>query len=595
MQHTPSQQATRGAASPSEAMGGTILHRYRILASNHEGGFGTVHMCWDPRLERRVAIKRMPLQVGGGPAVPTSTLEEALREARTSSLLPHPNIVTVYDFETDGTDSYLVMEYVDGLNLAELLARVEGGTLSFDECAHVLASVASALAFAHDNGVLHLDIKPANILIDHTGAVKLADFGMASLASAAGYAGARGGTIGYMPPEQIRGELVDERSDVFSLAAVVYQALTGSCPFLAPTASESLRLIERGPQPPLSQVEPALAGAVEETLLAALEPDTRNRMASVQDLANDIVPFLGNPQEGRRSLRYLLNQAELDDHTDDETTTSHEPLLVRVPWLPSLMTRATAAACCAWLAYETLPLALVPSEEAAALGTLALAVSGAVWPPLGSALVLVIMVTTIAMQASSAAFPLALLVALAGVAWWFALGRREHLSDVALLLSGSLPLPSAGSYVAGYALAPLPAFFAGTSSWLFGTFVSTAISYGFASSPLARALLVLAREPQTWLLAIAAGASSTICALLSRSQRPVLRAAGEAACFAMLTSADALSAQMEKGSIQTSGLSPTLAIAVTLTVIMCIVTVLMGPHGRGPEGEVSDEERHGTI
>ena len=175
----------------------------------------------------------------------SSTLGEALAEARTSSLLAHPNIVTVFDFEVDGPYAYLVMEYVDGLNLAELLARVEGGTLTHDEAACLVQSVASALGYAHENGVLHMDIKPTNIMIDRTGTVKLCDFGMATLASAAGYGGARGGTVGYMPPEQIEGDLVDERTDVFSLAVVVWQALLGASPFAAPHPRSRSRSSER--------------------------------------------------------------------------------------------------------------------------------------------------------------------------------------------------------------------------------------------------------------------------------------------------------------------------------------------------------------
>ena len=174
-----------------------------------------------------------------------------------SSRLTHPNIVTVHDFEVRGNVAYLIMEYVSGLTLAELLARVEGGVLTYDECAHLLSSLAAALDFAHANDVLHLDIKPSNVFIDSSGAVKLGDFGMASLASAAGWEGARGGTVGYMPPEQLAGGLVDERTDVFALGVVCYQALTGISPFLAKDAEASRRKIERGAKP-LAKVEPEL-------------------------------------------------------------------------------------------------------------------------------------------------------------------------------------------------------------------------------------------------------------------------------------------------------------------------------------------------
>lgn len=137
-----------------------LLNRYRIMSACGAGGFGTVLTCWDTRLQRRVAIKRLPLTGNGA----SSTLSEALAEARTSSMLTHPNIVTVYDFEVEGSYAYLVMEYVDGLTLAQLLSRVEGGVLTGDEAACLTQSIASALGFAHENGVLHMDIKPSNII-----------------------------------------------------------------------------------------------------------------------------------------------------------------------------------------------------------------------------------------------------------------------------------------------------------------------------------------------------------------------------------------------------------------------------------------------
>ena len=129
--------APQGSERPREEI---LLGRYRVLERRGTGGFGSVCTCWDTRLQRRVAIKRMPLAAETG-----TTAEEALAEARTACMLAHPNIVTVFDFEAHGSYAYLVMEYVDGLNLAELLARVEGGRLTPDECAHVLDSVARAL------------------------------------------------------------------------------------------------------------------------------------------------------------------------------------------------------------------------------------------------------------------------------------------------------------------------------------------------------------------------------------------------------------------------------------------------------------------
>ena len=187
--------------SPDVPLEGTssreLLKRYQPLETLATGGFGSIEICRDTHLRRRVAIKRIPLINGAG--MPASDIMDVLREAHTAAMLQHPNIVQVIDFTHDTAYAYLVMEYVDGMSLAEFLHRVDGHSLTFDEAAAIADALGQALTFAHANGVLHLDIKPANVLIDHSGNVKLTDFGMARLSSAGGFGGSRGGTIGYMP------------------------------------------------------------------------------------------------------------------------------------------------------------------------------------------------------------------------------------------------------------------------------------------------------------------------------------------------------------------------------------------------------------
>lgn len=405
----PTQSAVRPVKPGSRAIPEeTLLGRYRVLARRGAGGFGTVCTCWDTRLQRRVAIKRIPLltsdDVSGASA---STADEALAEARTACLLAHPNIVTVYDFETDGTHAYLVMEYVDGLNLAELLARVEDGVLTHEECAHVLRSVAAALTYAHENGVLHLDIKPTNIMIDRQGTVKLADFGMATLASAAGYGGARGGTVGYMPPEQIQGLLVDERTDVFSLAVVTWQALTGRSPFASATPKGSLDAIIRGPKPPISKLDLDLAPEAEMALLHALSPTAAERTSSVKEFARGILPVLGDGAAGAESLRELVDQSENDDPSV-ASEPSDLPAHVRLPWLAPALERAASAVCTFFAMYATLPALPGATEAFSLIGALVSAAACAAWPPIGSALAGVSLVVALATaNVTSASFPLA--------------------------------------------------------------------------------------------------------------------------------------------------------------------------------------------
>ncbi len=300
-----------------------MLGRYRVLEERGKGGFGAVYVCWDPRLMRRVAIKAIPLraaEVEGYPAFDQAShlalLRAALSETRTASMLPHPNIVAVLDFDYDDDNAYIVMEYVEGASLAELLDATDDGLLTGDEAAAVAESVCDALQFAHDNGVLHLDIKPDNILVDMSGRVKLADFGMAALSSATGYAGARGGTVGYMPPEQVDGGRVDVRTDLFAFACVMYEALTGVRPFAADGVAASRRLVERGAADPCAlngDVPPQVADA----LLDALSPYPDERPSSADELGERLVAGLGRPKAGRKSLASFVADV-LDDSTPDE-------------------------------------------------------------------------------------------------------------------------------------------------------------------------------------------------------------------------------------------------------------------------------------
>ncbi|MBR3159004.1 MAG: serine/threonine protein kinase [Atopobiaceae bacterium] len=580
-------QGVRPRQGAHAANAQVLLGRYRVLEVNSQGGFGTVNVCWDARLQRRVAIKQMPLRFGENSPREASTLNEALAEARTSSMLSHPNIVTMFDFERDDNYSYLVMEYVDGLNLADFLARVEDGVLTFDECAHLVDSVASALAFAHENGVLHLDIKPANIMVDRTGTVKLADFGMASLASAAGYGGARGGTVGYMPPEQIAGDMVDERTDIFALSVVVWQALTGICPFAAQTAEQSLELIERGPSTPLSHMEPELAGRVEDTLLRALEPNPMNRTASVERFARDLVPALGNPQEGAASLHDLLNQAEPDEEPDIEQDWDrlHVPLTARVPWLPQLSSRALAAASAAWFAYQLVPYIVPGSPKALAAGVAIAAIAGAAWPPLAGASAIALVVAALVAQPSALGISLALIVGSMGVAWWIAAGRRSYLSGPALLAPSCLPSPVSSVPLSAFALGPAASFFTAAGGFLFYLLVTLSTHAVFYAEELAPLLRDVALEPRTWVMAAACGTSALVGSLISRDRSSSRMMLGQLVACLLLVATYALASHMENGNIATALGIPALVVALSLGATLCIVCALMGDDGQYQKGD----------
>ena len=576
MQRTTNMHPSTGVEPTPEA--NILLGRYRVLETNDDGGFGLVSVCWDARLQRRVAIKRMPLVLDDGSPLQASTIDEALAEARTSSMLAHPSIVTVFDFEVDEQYSYLVMEYVDGLNLAELLARVEDGVLSFDECAHVVDSVASALAFAHENGVLHLDIKPANILIDRKGTVKLGDFGMATLASAAGYGGARGGTIGYMPPEQIEGQMVDERTDIFSLAVVVWESLTGSCPYASSDAEKSLDLIRRGPSPALSRVEPDLAGVVESTLLRALDPAPSARMASVELFARDLVGALGDAQEGADSLSDLLHQTDQNEEPRplEDWDRIRVPLALQFPWLGEACSRLLAAGTAAWIVYKTIPYVLPNSTTALGFGTAGIAAACAAWPPLAGAMGIVAFAGAILAQPASMAFPLALAIAAIGLGWWALAGRRYALAGPSLLLPACLAQPLAGVGLAGFGLAPPTAFATGVLGWLFNATFACATKTDFFANLLVANMHTILLEPRSWILAAGCGLGALACSALNARGRLSLCILGQAIAVVVLVLSYVACAYVEKASIASTLDITALAVAVFLGATLCVASALRG-------------------
>lgn len=569
--------ATQVRDTPPEEV---LLGRYRVLTRRGTGGFGTVCTCWDLRLQRRVAIKRMPLLAETG-----TTAQEALAEARTSCMLSHPNIVTVLDFESDGAYAYLVMEYVDGLNLAELLARVEGGRLTPPECAHVVESVARALAYAHENRVLHLDIKPTNILIDRQGIVKLADFGMATLSSAAGYGDARGGTVGYMPPEQIEGMLVDERTDVFSLAVVACQALTGKSPFAAQTAAGSLDKIRRDAAHAVVRGCPELDPAAGQVLLAALASEPAGRTPDVLDLADDLVSCLGDPREGAASLAELVNQAESDDPAEVPTRAQAALALAR-PWLPGAIVRAVSAL----LAFAALRLVLpaLPGADDQFLAVASLACAGAtaLWPPLGSVLAGAGLVAAIAVTAPTpASFPLAAATGAALAAWWAVAGRTDHLGSAALLLPCCLPTPSAGAALAGYALDPLPAALTGAAGYLAGSLFHICVAEGFFAAAVVSRLGEAWLRPSFWVMVAGSATCALACSAVAMRGSVASGIAGQALGLGCLVVAGALAAGMENGGIWGTPNGEAVVVAVLLFVLLCTATVLRGPLFEDQEGD----------
>jgi eukaryotic-like serine/threonine-protein kinase len=265
------------------------LGRYRVLGKLGEGGFGVVYLAYDDDLLRPVAIKVPHRHRVSGPG----DIEGYLNEARVLACLEHPNIVPVHDVgrTADGLP-YVVSKLVEGCNLS---ARLRQGLPSFGESAALVAAVADALHHSHLRGLVHRDVKPANILLDKAAKPYVADFGLALREEDFGKGPRAAGTPAYMSPEQARGEghRVDGRSDIFSLGIVFYELLTARRPFRAESVTELLDQVATADPRPPRQVDDSIPKELERICLKALSKHASQRYSTARDMADDLRFFLG--------------------------------------------------------------------------------------------------------------------------------------------------------------------------------------------------------------------------------------------------------------------------------------------------------------
>ncbi len=274
-------------------MNHTTLGRYRILGELGRGAMGTVYRALDPLIEREVAIKTLH------PNLPEDVIAEVrqrfLREAKSAGQLNHPNIVTIFDVgEQDGV-AYMAMELLEGQSLQQILA--ERVRLPFQTAADYAAQIADALDRAQQLGIVHRDVKPANVVVSANGHVKLTDFGVAYVPSSTmTQTGTMIGSPRYMSPEQVLGLPIDPRSDIFSLGVVLYEMLSGQAPFVRAGDSTIFPLINRiaaEPHPPIAQLAPSVPAEFEAILRKALAKKTEDRYQRGGELAKDLRNLCG--------------------------------------------------------------------------------------------------------------------------------------------------------------------------------------------------------------------------------------------------------------------------------------------------------------
>jgi predicted Ser/Thr protein kinase len=262
---------------------------YRLVHRLGAGGMGAVYLAYDERLERRVALKRLHV----GSEIPAERRERFRREARIAARLNHPAVVQIHDVVRVDEDDWIVMEYVEG---EDLRRRLQAGPMSWPALLRSAREIAEGMAEAHDRGVIHRDLKCENVLVTRAGRVKITDFGIAEIlgedARTAG--GVVAGTLRAMSPEQARGRPVDHRSDLFSFGVLLYEALTGTSPFLADTPFLTLQQIEHASPRPVGElvpgIPPALAALIEQLLSKSplLRPRDFHEVAdALSDIAGD--------------------------------------------------------------------------------------------------------------------------------------------------------------------------------------------------------------------------------------------------------------------------------------------------------------------
>ncbi len=276
---------------------GQFFGPYEILGHLGAGGMGTVLRAYDPRLHREVAIKLLR-----GEFEMPGMRERFLREARAASALNHPHIATIFDIGEQGGEPYMVMELLEGETVKDRILR---GACSIEEIVSIGSQCAEALSDAHAKGIVHRDIKPANIFLVRkaTGQihVKILDFGLAKVESSESSrsrldltsSGATVGTVAYMSPEQARGELLDARSDIFSLGVVLYEMAAGQVPFSGATSAiVFVGLLSRDPEP-IRDWNKSIPKELEKVVFKALAKDRLDRYQKAHELQNALLPITG--------------------------------------------------------------------------------------------------------------------------------------------------------------------------------------------------------------------------------------------------------------------------------------------------------------
>ena len=279
-------------------MVGKIIHHYQFIEKLGAGGMGEIWKAQDTRLNRTVAVKILTSASAGDP----ERRRRFIQEAQAASALNHPNIITIHDIISEGDAEYMVMEYVQGKTLIDLIPK---GGLRVPQVLKYAVQMTDALQVAHSAGIIHRDLKPGNVMVTETGLVKVLDFGLAKLTDSSPLSqtgsgesdatqtidqapltveGSIIGTVSYMSPEQAQGKRVDLRSDIFSLAVVLYEMVTGTRAFAGDSALSTLSAILRDEARPIPEIAPDTPPQLEQVIHRCLRKNPDQRFQTMKEV-----------------------------------------------------------------------------------------------------------------------------------------------------------------------------------------------------------------------------------------------------------------------------------------------------------------------
>ncbi len=305
----------------------TISH-YRILEKLGEGGMGVVYKAEDTTLKRRVALKFLP------PHLTASETDKArfLQEAQSAAALSHPNICTIYSIEEADGKTFIAMELVEGQTLRE-----KAGTISIPKAVDIGIQIAEGLAVAHEKGIVHRDIKPENIMVRKDGVVQIMDFGLAKLrasrASRLTKEGSTVGTAGYMSPEQVQGQEIDHRSDIFSLGVLLYELFSGELPFKGVHETALLYEIVNVDPAPMSTIKPEIDPELDRIILECLQKEPDERYQAVKDISKDLRRFKRESSKAKMSRTYSAQRFTATTPAGKESSAGAGRIVSSFPWL----------------------------------------------------------------------------------------------------------------------------------------------------------------------------------------------------------------------------------------------------------------------